>query len=483
MQFDSEAAWKKLDQQAPFLWGSATASYQCEGAWNGGGKGLGEWDYFNHNSIKNVNNVDGDVSCDFYHRYEEDIRMLAEGGQNTYRFSIAWSRIMPNGTGEVNEEGVDFYNRVIDCCLEHGVTPNVTLFHYDLPFALACKGGWLNADVAYYFADYARACFERFGDRVKVWATVNEPHFYSYCVNMLGNYPPNRSCDVQSYFQFQYNLMVASSLAVRVYREMGGDGIIGVVHDGGVVQVDPACENKDEVFRNADFFANRMILGPCLEGKLPEETDEMLRKLGVLLYRLPGDEEIFREGVGDFIGLNVYCREYVTDWHGGEVQASANNKGGSSNKVEGKCIPHFYESSKDPNAPRNKWGREVIPSVMYDTIMDIHERYGAPLIMITENGHGAYEEPDENGVVQDDDRIDVLGQFIEHMMRAMDDGANVRGYYMWSTMDLYSWINGYQKRYGLVRIDYNEDAGLTRTPKKSWYWYRDLIAKYNESMK
>lgn len=145
-------------QLPDFLWGSATAAYQCEGAWDEGGKGIGEWDFFNHSSAKNINDVDGDVSCDFYHRYEEDIRLMAEGGQNTYRFSIAWSRILPDGVGEVNEEGVAFYDRVIDCCLDHGIVPNVTLFHYDLPYVLACKGGWLNADMARWFCDYARIC-------------------------------------------------------------------------------------------------------------------------------------------------------------------------------------------------------------------------------------------------------------------------------------------------------------------------------------
>lgn len=371
-----------------------------------------------------------------------------------------------------------FYNRVIDCCLENGIEPNVTLFHYDLPFTLACKGGWLNNDMAEWFCKYAKICFERFGDRVKIWATVNEPHFYSYCVNMLGNYPPNRSLDVQSYMQFQYNLMRASALAVRAYRQMGYDGIIGAVHDGGVVELDPATEHPDDVFRYADFFANRMILAPALQGQLPPEMDEILEKLGVSLYRSPNDVEEFRDGKVDFIGLNVYCREYVTDWHGGELAVSANNKGGSSKKVEGKCIAPLFESARDSNVPRNKWGREILPSCMYSTIMDVHERYDAPRIFITENGHGAYEQPDADGMIHDDDRIELLGQFIEHMMRAKRDGARVEGYYLWSTMDLYSWINGYEKRYGLVHIDFENN--LERTPKKSWYWYRDLISKYQE---
>lgn len=468
--------------ESRFLWGSATAAYQCEGAWDTDGKGLSEWDFFNHSSAKNVNAVDGDISCDFYRRYEEDIRLLAEGGQNTYRFSLSWSRIMPDGASEVNERGVAFYNRVIDCCLAHGVEPNVTLFHYDVPYALACKGGWLNADLADLFCDYARVCFERFGNRVKVWGTVNEPHFYSYCTNILGNYPPNRHVDVQSYFQCQYNLMLASAKAVAAYREMGGDGIIGVVHDGGVVELDPATQNKEEVRRGADFFANRMILCPCLLGELPPEMDEMLERLDVLLYRVPGDEQIFRKGAGDYVGLNVYCREYVTDWHGGETQASANNRGDCSAKLEGKRIAPLYETALDPNVPRNKWGREVLPCVMYDTIMDVKEHYGNPLIFITENGHGAYEQPGPDGVVEDDERIEMLGQFIHHMLRAKHDGARVNGYYAWSTMDLYSWINGYEKRYGLVRVDFAPGAGLKRTPKKSWYWYRDLIKRQTESM-
>lgn len=462
-----------------FLWGSATAAYQCEGAWDEGGKGLGEWDYFNHVSSRNINKVDGDASCDFYHRYEEDIRLMAEGGQNTYRFSIAWSRIYPEGTGAVNEEGVAFYNRVIDCCLAHGIVPNATLFHYDLPYALACRGGWLNADIAEWFCAYARTCFERFGDRVKIWATVNEPHFYSYCCNMLGNYPPNRANDVQSYFQYQYNLMRASSMAVRAYREMAGDGIIGVVHDGGVVQVAPGTQDPERVRSGADFFANRMILSPCLLGELPAELDEMLDALGIMLYRVPGDTEVFRAGVGDYIGLNVYCREYVTDWQGGATSASANNRGEGS-AIEGKCIAPLFQTAVDPAAPRNKWGREVLPSVMYDTLMDVRERYGDPLMMVTENGHGAYEDADRDGVVHDGERIEVLGQFIGHMLRARQDGAGVQGYYAWSTMDLYSWINGYEKRYGLVRVDF--DNGLARIPKDSWHWYRELIKREQKRM-
>ena len=177
-------------EKRDFLWGSGTAAYQCEGAWAEDGKGIGEWDYFNHNSILNINNEDGDEASDFYHYYQEDIDLMAEGSQNTYRFSISWARILPNGIGEVNQKGIDFYNNVINYCLEKDIEPNVTLFHYDLPLKLAEQGGWLNNNIIDYFNEYAKICFDAFGDRVKIWSTINEPRYYSYCTNMVSNYPP-----------------------------------------------------------------------------------------------------------------------------------------------------------------------------------------------------------------------------------------------------------------------------------------------------
>lgn len=461
-----------------FLWGSATAAYQCEGAWNEDGKGLGEWDYFNHTSPLNINNEDGDVASDFYHRYEEDIDMMAEGHQNTYRFSIAWSRILPNGFGEVNQKGIDFYNRVIDYCLSKGIEPNVTLFHYDLPLELAKQGGWLNSKITNYFSEYAKICFENFGDRVKVWATVNEPRYYSYCTNVVGNYPPNRKVDFQSYFQFQYNLMLASAKAVKSFKDMNINGIIGVVHDNGNVEVDPETKNKEDIFEVADFFYNRMILCPGLLGELPQNLDKMVKAFGITLYRDENEEEIFRAGKGDYLGLNLYNRQYVTDWQEGQTQVFHNNKGAGSNNKEGIRIENIFESSFDLTVRRNQWGREVNPRVMYTALMEIKERYNDPLVMITENGHGCYEEPNEEGYVEDDERIEVFEEFLTYMLKAKSEGVNVKGYYHWSTMDLYSWINGYRKRYGLVRVDF--DHNLERIPKKSYYWYQDFIDNYKK---
>lgn len=463
-----------------FLWGSGTSAYQCEGAWNKDGKGVGEWDYFNHHSVLNINNVNGDDASDFYHRYKEDIDLMAAGSQNTFRFSISWARILPNGTGEINQKGIDFYNNVIDYCLEKGIEPNVTLFHYDLPLALAAQGGWLNNKLIDYFDEYAKICFKEFGDRVKIWSTINEPRYYSYCTNMVGNYPPNRHKDIQSYFQYQYNLMLASAKAINSFRDLGIDGIIGIVHDNGNIEIDPSTKNPEEIFKLADFFYNRMILVPALEGKLPDELEEMKKKFNFMIYHHENEEEIFRNGKGDYLGLNLYNRQYVKHWENGGTEIFHNNRGVESNSLEGIRLEGLFESSFDRNVKRNKWGREVNPRVMYTALIEIKERYNNPLILITENGHGMYETPDENGFVEDDERIEVFEQFLDYMLKAKQDGVNVKGYYHWSTMDLYSWINGFEKRYGLVRVDFEND--FRRIPKKSYFWYRDFINKYYENV-
>lgn len=456
----------------PFIWGSAISAYQCEGAWDADGKGLGEWDYFNARSPANRKHVDGRTASDFYHRFEEDIRLMAQGSQNSLRLSLSWSRIMPQGRGAVNERGLAFYDRVINCCLDHGIEPNLTLFHYDLPYTLALEGGWSNAALADAFADYARVCFERFGDRVRLWSTVDEPNYYSYCSTFLGSYPPCRTHDLQSYVQWQYNQMLASAKAVALFHDLCPAGRIGVIHNDSAIELDPSAKNPDAVRAAADFFYNRLVLCPALEGRLPPELDDMLAQLGTYLYRVPGDEAVLAQGVVDYLGLNVYCRKYVTDWQGGPTQAVGNTAGNGQANAESQVVAPLFQTAFDPAVERNPWGRELLPRVMHTSLMRIKEQYGNPP-MVAENGHGSYETPDASGFVADDDRIRVIGSFLQHLFRAQEDGANVMGYYHWCAMDLYSWINGYEKRYGMVRVDF--DHGLARTPKKSWFWYRDLI--------
>lgn len=462
-----------------FLWGSATASYQCEGGWNADGKGLGEWDVFSHESPLNINGATGDVSCDFYHRYKEDIDLVAEEGQNTFRFSISWARIMPEGRGEVNQGGIDFYNRVLDYCLEKGVEPNVTLFHYDLPQAIAEQGGFANRSTIDAFVEYAKACFSAFGDRVKIWVTINEPKYYAYCSNIVGNYPPNHHLDFDRYFRVLYNEAVASSRAVAEYRKTGLSGKIGIVHDNSNVELAPQTREKQRIKLIGDLFYNRIILDTALKGELPGALIPLLRENGIddSFVELR-DALDFENGMVDFLGLNVYNRMYLTDYSSGETEVFHNNRGAGSKTKEGIRIKDWFETTDDPATRRNLWGREIYPRCMYNALMEIKERYGNPIVYITENGHGCYEAPDENGYVEDDDRIEMMQGYIDNMFAAMRDGCDVRGYYAWSTMDLYSWVNGYAKRYGLIRVDFEDNN--RRIPKKSYYWYRDLIAGFRK---
>lgn len=468
--------FSEIFKDKDFLWGSGTAAYQCEGAWDQEKKGLGEWDYFNHKSNLNINHVNGDVSADFFHKYKEYIDLLAADHQNTFRFSIAWDRIIPNGVGEVNQKGIEFYNRVINYCIEKGLEPNVSLFHYDLPYELAIQGGWLNRKLTDYFASYAEVCFKNFGDRVKIWCTINEPRYYSYCVNIVGNYPPNRKLDFQSYFQYQYNLMLASAKAVKIFHNLKIDGIIGIVHDNGNVEIDPTTKNIKKVHLFGDFFYNRQILCPALLGKMPEETEKVINDFNCMLYKKEIDQKIFAEGKGDYLGLNLYNRQYLTDGTDKETKVFHNNKGCKSKITEGIRIKNVFETSFDPNVKRNKWGREELPRVMYTALKEIQQSYNPNLILITENGHGGYETADSKGFVKDDKRIELTSKFLHYLLKAKSEGVKVQGYYHWSAMDLYSWINGYDKRYGLIRVDFKNNLALT--PKKSYYWYRDFIDQY-----
>ena len=462
-----------------FLWGSATAAYQCEGAWNEDGKGEGEWDRFNHTSPLNINNVSGDVACDFYHHYKEDIDMLAAGGQNTFRFSISWARIMPEGRGAVNQGGIDFYNRVIDYCLEKGVTPNVTLFHYDLPLKMAEEGGWERREITDDFTEYAKVCFREFGDRVKIWVPINELRYYSYCSNMVGNYPPNHSLDFNRFFKTVYHEVLACAKCAIAYREMGGDGIIGVVHDNSNVDLAPGTKEKEKIKIMADLFYNDIVLDPALAGKLPGNLIPFLQENGIDYSYIKFEDAVtFQKGKSDFLGLNVYNRMYLTDYSEGETEVFHNNKGAASKKKEGIRIKNWFETTVDPTTKRNLWGREIYPQCMYDALMEIKNKYGDVPIYITENGHGMYEKADENGYVEDDERIEMMQGYIDKMLEAMDDGVDVRGYYAWSTMDLYSWINGFEKRYGFVRVDFDDNN--KRYPKKSYYWFKHLIEEYQK---
>lgn len=479
----NEGGLVQLEDQRPaavrpspgtFLWGSATAAYQCEGGWQEGGKGLSNWDAFCHSAANNVNPVTGDVASDHYHRFEEDIRMMAEGGQNAYRFSIAWTRIVPDGVGRPCEEGLAHYDRVIDCCLAHGVEPVVTLYHYDMPNTLFEQGGWEQRATADAFERYARACFGRYGDRVRYWFTVNEPNYDTFCSYLRGNYPPNVQ-DISRRWRAMYHELLASAKAVAAYREGGWQGSIGLVSDSYAIQTLEKTPAYREAARRADLFFNRSVNDVCVLGRVPEDLVRLLEAEGDdTSYMLPGDEKVLAAGTVDVLGVNAYDRVLVKPYVCGPTTLVANNTGTAGQSFD-QQVAGWFALDEDPNTQKNDWGMEMYPESVHTLLMQLHALYPSTPFMITENGVGYRErlEPGQDAI-HDQYRIDFLAGYVRWIRQAVREGCQVLGYFVWSTMDLYSWINGYAKRYGLVYVDY--DDGCRRIPKDSFYWYKGLIA-------
>lgn len=459
-----------------FLWGSATSAYQCEGGWKEGNKGLSNWDAFCHSEQNNINPVTGDISCDHYNKYEEDIKMLSEGNQNAYRFSIAWTRILPNGTGEVSKEGIDFYNRILDTCKKYNVEPLVTLYHYDLPVSLYKNGGWESRDTVSAFVEYSKICFKEFGNKVKYWATINEPNYETYCCYGRGNYPPNVK-DIGRRWKAMYNLLLASAGSICEYRKLNLDGMIGLVSDSYSIEALYNTNEYLEAIKNADLFYNKSVNDVCIKGEFPQEFIEKLKEDYDISYMFDSDREIFKSGVVDYLGINAYDRVLVKPYTRGETCLIANNTGDGTTK-NSTIIKNWFELDEDPNTPKNAWGCELYPKSVYNLLLNLKENYPNTPIIITENGLGYYDEL-VDGKVNDEYRIDFLSGFLYWIKEAIKYGCDVRGYFVWSTMDLYSWINGYKKRYGLVYIDYENNN--ERIPKESYYWYKNYIKEENSN--
>ncbi|MDD3139887.1 MAG: glycoside hydrolase family 1 protein [Lachnospiraceae bacterium] len=459
-----------------FLWGSATAAYQCEGGWKEGGKGMSNWDVFCHSKRNVVNSFTGDVASDHYHRYEEDIRMLASGSQNAYRFSIAWTRIIPNGRGERSEEGIAFYHRVLDTCKKYHIEPLVTLYHYDLPQLLYEKGGWENRETVQEFVEYAKVCFEEFGNKVKLWLTINEPNYETFCCYGRGNYPPNVQ-NLSRRWKAMYHLLLANARTVQAYKNMGDKGRIGIVSDSYSIETLNSSEDYKEAARLADLFYNRSVNEVCVTGVYSKEFIRKLHEDGVdLSYMYAEDKETFVAGKVDFLGINAYDRTLVKPYVSGESVMKANNSGDGQTKNE-TVIKGWFALDEDSNTEKNAWGCELYPKAVYNLLMQLKSIYPNTPIIITENGLGYYDKV-EDGQVHDTYRVEFLKSNIEWIKKAIEDGCDIQGYFVWSAMDLYSWINGYEKRYGLVYVDFKDDN--RRIPKDSYYWYKNYILKEGE---
>ena len=454
-----------------FLWGSATAAYQCEGAWQEGNKSLSNWDAFSHDLSRNKKGVTGDIASDFYHRFEEDIKLLAECNQNSFRFSFSWSRIIDSGTGKRNPEGIKFYNRLLDTLDKYHIEPFFTLYHYDLPNNLYEKGGWENRDTVYAFNEYAKVIFEEFGSRIKYWTTINEPNYETFCCYGRGNYPPNVQ-DLGRRWRAMYHLLLGSALAIKTFKDMKIEGQIGLVSDSYSIETLVNNQDYEDAKHWADYFYNRSVNDVCVKGTYDEEFVNKLKNDGYPTeYIKESDLDIFKNGVVDFLGVNAYDRTLVKPYTCGETQLSTNNSGdGKTKNVT--IVKNWFEADEDINTPKNAWGCEIYPKAIYNLLKQLKELYPKLPIIITENGLGYYDTL-ENGQIHDQYRSEYLEGNLKWIEQAMHEGCDVRGYFVWSTMDLYSWINGYQKRYGLVYVDYENN--LKRIPKDSYFWYQKYI--------
>lgn len=457
-----------------FLWGTATASYQCEGAWDEDGRVPSLWDvYLHNNDLEN-----GDIASDHYHRFKEDIRYMKEGGQNSYRFSLSWPRLITDLDGTVNPKGIQFYHDLIDELLRNDIVPHVTIFHWDLPQYLEDIGGWLNRETITHYERFAELCFREYGQKVLYWTTFNEPRYYVFSGYKIGNYPPGVD-DTQKTIDASFHMMLANARTVRLYHQMKLPGSIGIVHSySPVYGVDNSVQTQIAM-RYADNFYNNWILDTAARGEIPIDLLGRLEHDGYDLSVIKNEDlETIKQNTVDFIGLNYYARVLIKPYTTGETILRPNNKGKAGKGTAKFIVKDWFEVADDPDTEKTCWDTEIYPKGLHDGIRMVWERYRLP-IFITENGVGYYEDVTVEKV-QDDNRIAFLNDHIDAIAQAVEKGADVQGYYVWSTMDIYSWKNGKEKRYGLVAVDW--DDGLKRKPKKSYYWYKKVSESNGETI-
>ncbi|MEH7226065.1 GH1 family beta-glucosidase [Bacillus sp. JJ1566] len=430
-------------------WGTATAAYQVEGAAFEDGRGLSIWDTFSHTPGKVKNGDNGDIACDSYHRYPEDIDLLDQLGANVYRFSVSWPRIYPNGKGELNSVGLQYYHNLVDRLVEKGIEPMLTLYHWDLPQALQDQGGWANRDTVEAFSQYAITIFREFNGKVKYWQTINEPLCAAFLSNYRGVHAPGYQ-DLQLAVDVSHHLVLAHGKAVRVFRELGIEGQIGTATNttwrepfSDRIEDIEAC--RREIGHNIDWF-----LDPIFKGEYPQYLVEWFKKKGAELHIEDGDMEIIQQPI-DFIGVNYYS---------GNVARYKENAG----------LLDIENIEIDYNHTYIGW--PIYADGFYKVFHYLAERYGNVPLFITENGACCVDEL-ANGKVNDQDRIDYYKQHLTAVSRAIESGIPIIGYLAWSLLDNFEWAEGYGKRFGLVYVDFHS---LERIKKESYHWFKEVIA-------
>ena len=442
-----------------FIWGAATSSYQIEGAAHRDGGGESVWDMMAQHSGKITNGDTGEIACDHYHRYKQDVALMSDIGLQAYRFSISWPRVLPDGTGKVNQRGLDFYSQLVDELLEKNISPWITLFHWDFPYTLYCRGGWLNRDSADWFADYTALVVDKLSDRVSHWSTLNEPQCFIGLGHQDGTHAPGLKMGVSEVLLAGHNALRAHGKSVQVIRANAKTQPVISASHASIISIPDSDHPKDigaarqhmfsveekEVFNNA-WFSDPMILG-----HYPQQGLELFAADIPEIF--PGDLECINQKL-DYFGVNIYS--------GVHVRATVDSR-----KDDG------FETVERKDLPKTAMGWPITPESLYWGPKFFHERYKLPIV-VTESGM-ANDDSVDNGRVHDRERIDFLYKYLGEYARAIDDGVPALGYFVWSLMDNFEWAEGYGKRFGIIHVDYETQQ---RTLKYSANWYKTLIASH-----
>lgn len=467
-----------------FLWGSASAAYQVEGAWNLDGKGKSVWDEFVRIPNKTFKGSNGDVAVDHYHRFKEDIALMAEQGLKTYRFSIAWTRILPDGRGEINQKGLDFYSDLIDELLKYGIEPIVTLYHWDLPQALEdAYGGWESRQVIQDFTNYAKILFDAYSDRVNYWVSLNEQNVFMMHGFLMASHPPAVT-DPKRMYAANHIANLANASVIKAFRDGEYPGKIGPSFAmSPAYAVDCQPENVIATENMLDLFSN-FWMDVYVYGRYPKVAIKNLAKNGLAPVFEAGDEDLLKAGKPDFMGVNYYqSMTIASNPLDGVTMTGEANYSGKKGTTKEAGQPGMYKIVSNPYLEKTNWDWTIDPAGLRISLRRISSRYDLP-ILITENGLGDFDTLEADGQVHDQPRIDYLKTHCLAIQEAITDGVEVLGYCTWSFTDLLSWLNGYQKRYGFVYVDRDEtnEKELKRYKKDSFNWYRDVIRTNGASL-
>jgi beta-glucosidase len=441
------------DFPADFLWGAATAAYQIEGAVDEDGRGRSIWDTFSHTPGRVRNGDTGDVAADHYHRWREDVALMADLGLRSYRFSVAWPRVQPGGRGPADQRGLDFYRRLVDELLGRGIEPWVTLYHWDLPEELEQAGGWPARDTAHRFAEYAGLVAGALADRVRHWTTLNEPWCSAFLGYAAGEHAPGRH-DARASLAAAHHLMLGHGLGVDVLRREGADriGITLNLFPVSPARDDPAV--RDAV-RQVDGMHNRLFLDPLLRGRYPDDVRRDLEAVTDFGFDRPGDAALISAPI-DLLGVNYYTRHVV-----------------STSALPGAAT----FATRPPDGPRTAMGWGVDAAGLAEVLRRVHTEYGDVPLYVTENGAAYDDEVTPDGAVHDAERTAFLAAHVEACAAALAAGAPVKGYFVWSLMDNFEWGHGYSKRFGIVHVDYDTQQ---RRVKDSGRWFAEFIRRHRE---